>query len=118
MVPPGGSRLVFTPLAPHGGPCPPLVPRPPGRPTIQLDPGHGGGPLEADGQIAERVDPLGRRIRGLSLRPDHATLVMLGGEEHLIAGLRRRRVLMDSPRVLARDDREAAAALAGSRDQT
>ena len=26
----------------------------------------------------------------------------------MLAGLRRRRVLMDSPRVLARDDREAA----------
>ena len=46
----------------------------------------------------------------VTLRPAHATLVMLGGEETMLAGLRRRRVIMDSPRVLARDDREAAAA--------
>ena len=30
---------------------------------------------------------------------------MLGGEESVLAGLRRRRVLLDSPRILARDDR-------------
>ncbi len=40
---------------------------------------------------------------------DHATLVALGGEESLLAGLRRRRVIMDSPRMLARDDRDDAA---------
>ena len=42
----------------------------------------------------------------LRLEPEFATLVSLGEEESLIAGLRRRRILMDSPRVLARDDRE------------
>jgi hypothetical protein len=43
------------------------------------------------------------------LRDSHATLVALGGEESLLAGLRRRRVIMDSPRMLAREDREATA---------
>jgi hypothetical protein len=36
------------------------------------------------------------------------TLVALGEQEPMIAGLRRRRVIIDSPRLLARDDREAA----------
>ena len=43
----------------------------------------------------------------LRLDPEFAALVSLGEEESAIAGLRRRRILMDSPRVLARDDREA-----------
>jgi NAD+ kinase len=116
MLAPGGSGLVFTPLAPHGGSCPPLVAGPESRLTIELDPGHSGARIEIDGQVAEHVDPLRPRILGVSLRADHATLVMLGGEEHMIAGLRRRRVLMDSPRVLARDDREAAAALPAGHD--
>jgi hypothetical protein len=38
--------------------------------------------------------------------------VSLGGAEPLLAGLRRRKILIDSPRVLARDDRAAAAATA------
>ena len=50
----------------------------------------------------------------LRLQPEFATLVSLGEHEPLIAGLRRRRILLDSPRVLARDDREAAAAQAAS----
>jgi hypothetical protein len=33
---------------------------------------------------------------------------MLGDQEPPLAGLRRRRIIIDSPRVLARDDREAA----------
>ena len=39
---------------------------------------------------------------------EYATLVGLGDDEPFLAGLRRRRILMDSPRVLARDDRAAA----------
>ena len=37
--------------------------------------------------------------------PGDATLVALGDEEPMLAGLRRRKVLMDSPRMLARDNR-------------
>jgi NAD+ kinase len=46
----------------------------------------------------------------LSMRwqPDCAKLVAFAGAETLLAGLRRRRILMDSPRVLARDDRAGA----------
>jgi NAD+ kinase len=112
VLAPGSSGLVFTPLAAHGGCCPPLVTGPAGRLEIELDPGHGGARIELDGQIRDVVEPLSHRTLTVSLHPDHATLVALGGEEPMLAGLRRRRVLMDSPRVLARDDREAAAARA------
>ena len=112
VLAPGSSGLVFTPLAPHGGCCPPLVAGPHSVLEIDLDPGHGGARIELDGQIRDRVDPHIPRTLTVALRPDHATLVALGGEEPMLAGLRRRRVLMDSPRVLARDDREAAAARA------
>src|SRR5215207_3067677 len=110
VLAPGGSGLVFTPLAPHGGCCPPLVTGPGSRLEVELDPGFGGARIELDGHIRDRVDPLLSRTLAITLRPDHATLVALGGEEPMLAGLRRRRILMDSPRVLARDDREAAAA--------
>jgi NAD+ kinase len=107
VLAPGESGLVFTPLAPHGGCCPPLVAGPRSELTIELDPAHGGARIELDGQIRTRVDPLQTRILTVTMRPDHATLVALGGEEHVLAGLRRRRIIMDSPRVLARDDRTA-----------
>jgi NAD+ kinase len=105
VLAPGGSGLVFTPLAPHGGCCPPLVAGPDSRIDIELDPGHGGARIELDGQVRERVEPLEPRALSVTLRTGHATLVTLGGEEPMLAGLRRRRVLMDSPRILARDDR-------------
>jgi hypothetical protein len=75
---------------------------------VELNPGHGGARIEIDGQIQQNVEPYAPRSLAVALRSDHATLVMLGGEEPLLAGLRRRRVIIDSPRVLARDDREAA----------
>ena len=105
VIAPGGSGLVFTPLAPHGGCCPPLVTGPGSGLEIALDPGHGGARLELDGQIADRVEPLEPRTLTVVLQPRHATLVALGGEEPMITGLRRRGVLADSPRILARDVR-------------
>jgi NAD+ kinase len=109
VLAPSGSGLVFTPLAPHGGCCPPLVTGPDSRLEIHVDPGPGGARIELDGQIRDRMDAHAARTLTVGLRPDHATLVALGGEEAMLAGLRRRRVLIDSPRVLARDDRQTAA---------
>jgi NAD+ kinase len=107
LLAPGATGLVFTPLAPHGGCCPPLVTGPDSRLELGLEPGYGGARIEIDGQVRDRVEPLVPRTLTVSLRPDHVTLVALDHEEHPIRGLRRRRVLMDSPRVLARDDRAA-----------
>ncbi len=109
VLAPGDSGLVITPVAPHGGCCPPLVVGPDSRLTIALDPGHGGARIELDGQVRAQAEPHAPRTLEVRLLQDHATLVALGGEESLLAGLRRRRVIMDSPRMLARDDREDAA---------
>jgi NAD+ kinase len=108
VLAPGGTGIVLTPLSPHGGCCPPLVADGESRLSIELFPGHGGARIELDGQIQARVDPLVPRTLEVALRRDHATLVVLGGEEPMLAGLRRRRVIIDSPRMLARDAREAA----------
>jgi NAD+ kinase len=99
---------VLTPLSPHGGCCPPFVADAGSRVGIVLFPGHSGARIELDGQIHGRVEPPDPRLLEISLRADHATLVALGGEEPALAGLRRRQVIIDSPRVLARDAREAA----------
>ena len=113
VLAPGGGGLVLTPLAPHGGCCPPLVAGSESRLTIDIQPGHGGARVELDGQIQDRIGRHAARRLSVELRPDHATLVALGGEEPMLTGLRRRRLIIDSPRVLARDDREAAEILRG-----
>jgi NAD+ kinase len=106
----GALGLVFTPLAAHGGCCPPLVTDRDSRLELELHPGYGGARIEIDGQIRDRIEPPAPRSLAVTLRPDHVTLVSFGGEEHPLAGLRRRHVLIDSPRMLARAEREPAAA--------
>ena len=109
MIAPGGSALVLTPLSPHGGVCPPLVAGTANEVSVSLDPGHGGARVEVDGQIKELLERMEPVTFTLRLEPGFATLVSLGEEEPMIAGLRRRRILLDSPRVLAREEREAHA---------
>ena len=105
MLAPGASGMVVTPLAPHGGVCPPLVAGPDSRVRITIDPGHGGARLELDGQIHDLLAPLEPVTFALRLEEGFASLVSLGRHEPLLAGLRRRGILVDSPRVLARDER-------------
>ena len=109
MLAPGALGLVLTPLSPHGGVCPPLVTSASNRVTVTLDPGHGGARVEIDGQVRDVLERMETVTFELSLEPDFATLVSLGEQETLIAGLRRRRIILDSPRVLAREDRAKAA---------
>ena len=69
---------------------------------LQLDvaAGFGGARLEVDGQVAaERVHSL-----TVGLREGVATMVSFPDQETLLAGLRRRGIIVDSPRVAA--DRE------------
>jgi NAD+ kinase len=103
ILAPGSDAFVLTPLAPHGGCCPPLVAGAATTATIRIEPGHAGSRLEVDGQISD-VQPRELKAR---LIDDYATLVGLGDAEPMIAGLRRRRVIIDSPRMLARDERAA-----------
>jgi NAD+ kinase len=95
--------IVLTPLAPHGGCCPPLVVGTASDVRIVIERGYAGARLEFDGQ-PEDDQPTEFAVTRVE---DYATLVGLGEAEPLLAGLRRRRILIDSPRVLARDDREA-----------
>jgi NAD+ kinase len=95
--------LVLTPLAPHGGCCPPLVVGSASAVRLVIEPGYAGARLEFDGQ-AEDAEPIELRAERVE---EYATLVGLDDSEPLLAGLRRRRILIDSPRVLARDDRAA-----------
>lgn len=110
MLAPGTAALVLTPLAPHGGVVTPLVAATESRLDVVLDPGHSGARLEIDGQVVAELAPLEPVRLRLGWAEAHATLISLGEQETLLAGLRRRRVLLDSPRVLARDEREAARA--------
>ena len=47
----GDGGLVLTPLAPHGGVCPPLVTGPETEVTVILETGNGGARVELDGQV-------------------------------------------------------------------
>ncbi len=113
MLTAGITGLVTTPLAPHGGVCPPLVTGADCRLGILLESGNGGARIELDGQVHAQLGVREQHRFDIRLDPGFATLVSLGEEESPIAGLRRRRILMDSPRVLARDDREGEAQASG-----
>jgi NAD+ kinase len=99
----GSEGFVLTPLAPHGGSCPPLVVGSAAEVTVLVEPGWAGARMEFDGQVVEEPPQtlVATRVE------EYATLVEIDDNEPLLAGLRRRRILMDSPRVLARDDRAA-----------
>jgi NAD+ kinase len=105
VLAPGTEAVVVTPVAPHGGSTPPLVVGVTSTIEIEIEAGFGGARIELDGQIKE----LQPHVLTPSWHPDYATLVRFDGAESTFAGLRRRRILSDSPRVLARDDREAGA---------
>jgi NAD+ kinase len=91
----GLDGFVFTPLPKHGGFCPPLVLGP--RTELRLDIGvsFGGARLELDGQVIEAL----ASSLTISLRQGAATMVSFDDQETLLAGLRRRRIILDSPRV-------------------
>jgi NAD+ kinase len=104
ILAPDAEGMVVTPLAPHGGCCPPLVAGNASRLTLTIEPGYGGARCELDG----RRTTIEGRLLTLRHRPDYATLVTLGEEEPRLTGLRRRGLVLDSPRVLARVIRSAS----------
>jgi hypothetical protein len=69
--------------------------------TVEVRPGFAGFDVEIDGR--QRVGEA-RRFE-LALHPDKLTLVTFGTAGRGLSGLRERRLITDSPRVLARDDR-------------
>jgi NAD+ kinase len=100
LLAPGIPAYLVTPLPTHGGSCPPLVIGAQSELELEISVGHDGARLEVDGQIAGAHDG----VLTVSLRPSVATLVSFADQEGLLAGLRRRRIILDSPRILAEDD--------------
>jgi NAD+ kinase len=105
MLVPGAEGMAITPLAPHGGVCPPVVTAPVTRVEVLLEPGYGGARVEVDGQVRAELESLSPETFSLTYEREFATLVELGDHEPMLAGLRRRRIIIDSPRMTAREER-------------
>jgi NAD+ kinase len=101
VIAPGTDAMVLTALAPHGGTAPPLVVARGSDVRLKIEPGYYGARMEVDGHIEE--------LPGLTLtlawRRDYVTLITFDGAEPFFAGLRRRGILADSPRMRARSSR-------------
>jgi NAD+ kinase len=97
----GMPAFVCTPLAMHGGSAPPLVVPAGTDVRLEVHPSFAGFDVEIDGHRYPLED-LGYR---LSLHDEKVTLVSFGELGLGIPGLRARRLITDSPRVLARDER-------------
>jgi NAD+ kinase len=103
IVLPQADAVVLTPLAAHGGEIPPLVAGRDSRIGLLIHSGYGGSRLEVDGQeVATQA-----LEATVTFRDGYATAVTLAGQESMLAGLRRRGLVLDSPRVLVRDKRKA-----------
>jgi NAD+ kinase len=101
----GMPAFVCTPLAMHGGSAPPLVVPASTDVRLEVHPSFGGFDVEIDGHRY----PLEALEYRLSLHDEKVTLVSFGELGLGVRGLRARRLITDSPRVLARDDRAAHA---------
>ena len=101
ILAPGAEGMAATPLAPHGGSVPPLVTGNASHLTLTIEPGYGGARYELDGRRIA-IDERQLKVRH---RRDYATLVTLAEDEPRLTGLRQRGLVLDSPRVLARDRR-------------
>jgi NAD+ kinase len=107
----GTHALVCTPLAMHGGSAPPLVIPATAAVRVEVHPSFAGFEIEIDGHTY----PLEALDYHLSLHEDKVTLVSFGEIGLGISGLRKRQLITDSPRILARDDRAEPAAPAAGR---
>jgi NAD+ kinase len=97
----GPGAFVFTPLAMHGGSAPPLVVPATATLRVELHPGFAGFDIEIDGHDRDTRE----LTYTIALQEDRATLVALGAGSTRLTRLRARRVISDSARILARDDR-------------
>lgn len=98
----GTNVFVCTPLAMHGGSAPPLVVGDEHEVRLEAHPGHTGFALMIDGF---EIETAAERRFLVGYQPAYSTLVGIGDRRGVLGGLRRRGLIADSPRVLARDDR-------------
>jgi NAD+ kinase len=101
LLAPGADAFLLTPLSPHGGVCPPLVIGAGSRLQLETSIGYGGGRIEVDGQVTD----LEVGAMHIGLRSDVATVVGFPDQESIITRLRRRKIIIDSPRILAEEGR-------------
>ncbi len=101
LLAPGADAFTLTPLPTHGGFCPPLVAGADSRLRLDTAAGYGGARLEIDGQVID--SQIGSVT--ITLRPAVVTIVDFAEDEPLLTGLRRRQIIIDSPRILAEDAR-------------
>jgi NAD+ kinase len=95
------EAFVFTPVAMHGGSAAPLVVPGDSQLRVELQPGFAGFDVEIDGHTQGGPE----LVYTLALHRDKAVLVTFDGPSSRLTRLRERRLITDSPRVLARDDR-------------
>jgi NAD+ kinase len=96
------AAFVCTPLAMHGGNAPPLVVPGDAALTVEVQPSYVGFDVDVDGH--RRTFAEERRFE-FALHRDKLTLVRFEAPGRGLTGLRRRGLILDSPRVLARDAR-------------
>ena len=99
----GTHAFVCTPVAMHGGSAPPLVVAASATVRVEVHPSFAGFDVEIDGHTY----PLQALDYHLSLHTEKVTLVSFGELGLGIPSLRGRGLIADSPRVLARDERES-----------
>jgi NAD+ kinase len=97
----GTPAFVCTPLAMHGGSAPPMVVGADATATVVVKPGFAGFDVEIDGHERDLEGP---RF-ALTLHMDKLTLVTFASAGRGLTGLRERLLVIDSPRILARDER-------------
>jgi NAD+ kinase len=100
----GIQAFVVTPLLMHGGSAPPIVVRADTAVTLAAQPGYSGFDVEVDGHRAS-IDGTTFTVR---LAEHTATLVSMAEPGLGITALRRRGLITDSPRVMAREERSTA----------
>lgn len=100
----GTAAFVCSPLAMHGGSSAPLVVPADATLEIVVQPTYAGFEVELDGQ-RRALDGSSFRV---TLHPDMGRLLSFSAADQRLRRLRERGLIVDSPRVLIRDERAAA----------
>jgi NAD+ kinase len=100
------AAFVITPLNAHGGFRPPLVIGASSQLEVAATPGFGGARLEIDGQVSDV--PIGSLT--LRLVESAVSVVTFADQLPVLTALRGKRILTDSPRIVAEDLRSDSSA--------